>query len=153
MPNLASAVPALRQFIPKDMLFRIGPRCRIAAIWALGLDFEKGSPPPWLAPELLDRLTDIEVRLPEDLGVKAMCAITLGRTKAKSAFGDLNASHPMQLTDSPLTNACAWRWNRSPARSNRFLKANGLIKRVGFSSPIGSDVSQRYWNRHVYHFR
>jgi hypothetical protein len=101
------AVPTLRRFIPKRMLMVFGPKCRIAAIWALGRDLEK-NPPESLVQELLDRITDIEPRSPEDMGVRTMCAISLGRMKAKAAFDDLNGDRPMQKTAVPFTNACAW---------------------------------------------
>ncbi len=104
----APAVPALRRFIPKQMLWIFGPRSRIAAIWGLGLDFEKVPPPASMVQEMIERLTDDDPRVREDMGVRTMCAITLGRTKARAAIEDLNSRHPIAMTDSPFTNACAW---------------------------------------------
>jgi HEAT repeat protein len=99
------AAPVLARFVPKQ--WNIGPESRAAAIWALGLIHEK-DPPPHLVHELIGRLTDDSVLMPEDLGVRRMCAVTLGRMKVEEAVDSLAKYYPKKLSTEAFPNACGW---------------------------------------------
>lgn len=99
------AAPVLYRFIPKQA--NIGQSSRAAAIWALGLIHEK-SPTASLVGQLLGRLTDDSVIMPEDLGVKKMCAVAMGRMKSQAAVDALRKYYPGRLTTEPFPNACGW---------------------------------------------
>ncbi len=103
----ATAVPTLRRFVPKQVTRRMGTQSRIAAIWALGILLQK-SPPADLIKELAERLTDLDPNDPEDTDVRVMCAITLGRFKAKAAADDLQSCFPRRMATTMLPTACAW---------------------------------------------
>ncbi len=102
-----AAARSLGQFIPKQVLIKFGPQSRVAAIWALGLLFEK-APPEILTSALMGRLTDDAMVMPEDLGVRRMCAISLGRMKVQGATEDLEKYYPKSLSVDPFPNACGW---------------------------------------------
>jgi HEAT repeat protein len=102
-----AAAKSLGQFIPKQVLIAFGPQSRVAAIWALGLLFEK-SPPEILTSALLGRLGDDSMVMPEDMGVRRMCAISLGRMKVKAATEDLEKYYPKVLSVDAFPNACGW---------------------------------------------
>ena len=101
------AAKSLGQFIPKLVLIRYGPQSRIGAIWALGLLFEK-APPEILTSALIGRLGDESMVMPEDMGVRRMCAISLGRMKVRGAEEDLEKYYPKVLSVDPFPNACGW---------------------------------------------
>jgi hypothetical protein len=103
----APATPALVPFIPKIVLRSIGPKSRIAAIWSLGILLDK-YPPADVVAQLVERLEDAQTLDPEDLGVRRMSAITLGRMKAKDAVDGLRMNTPMRLSTSSFSCACAW---------------------------------------------
>jgi hypothetical protein len=105
--HYAAAVPALLHFVPKQVSRRMGTHSRIAAIWALGILLQK-SPPEDLIKSLAERLTDLDPNDPEDTDVRVMCAITLGRMKAKAAADDLQSCFPRRLSPTMLPCACAW---------------------------------------------
>jgi HEAT repeat protein len=95
----------LRWFIPK---FRGGPEARAAAIWALGLIHE-GEMPDALAAALEERLNDIASMPPEWKQVRLMCAVALGRMKARKALPSLRKHFVGgELSREPVHNACAW---------------------------------------------
>jgi hypothetical protein len=99
------AAPMLAQFVPKE--WNIGPKSRAAAIWALGLIHQK-APPARLVQELIGRLTDESVMMAEDLDVRRMCAVALGRMKAAEAKDSLTKYYPRKLSTEALPNACGW---------------------------------------------
>jgi HEAT repeat protein len=101
----APAGPALARFVPKE--WNIGPESRAAAIWALGRIHEKALPGN-LVEALLSRLTDDSTTTPEDVRVRTMAAVTLGRTKAAEALDSLRKYYPKKLTTEPFPNACGW---------------------------------------------
>jgi HEAT repeat protein len=101
----AAAAPVLARFVPKE--WNIGPESRAAAIWALGLIHEKAAP-DGLVDGLLDRLTDDSVIMPEDLRVRRMCAVSLGRMKAQEALESLRKYYPRKLSTEAFPNACGW---------------------------------------------
>jgi hypothetical protein len=101
----APAAPVLARFVPKQ--WNIGPVSRAAAIWALGLVHGQ-NPPAGLVEELIDRLSDDSVIMPEDLGVRRMCAVALGRMKAAEAVRPLRKYYPKNLTTEAFPNACGW---------------------------------------------
>jgi HEAT repeat protein len=99
------AAPVLARFVPKQ--WNIGPESRAAAIWALGLIHQE-APPEALVGALIGRLTDESVIMVEDLGVRRMCAIALGRMKAEEAVDSLRKYYPRKLSAEPFPNACGW---------------------------------------------
>src|SRR5262249_41071464 len=72
-----------------------------------GLIHQK-DPSARLVRELLGRLTDESVLMAEDLGVRRMCAVALGRMKATEAVDALRKYYPQKLSLEPLPNACGW---------------------------------------------
>jgi HEAT repeat protein len=101
----AAASPQLVRFVPKQLL--PGPESRAAAIWALGL-IHQDAQPAGLVGQLIERLTDQSVLFAEDLRVRRMSAVALGRMKAKEAVEYLQDYSPGKLSREPLPNACAW---------------------------------------------
>lgn len=99
------AAPALARFVPKA--WNIGPESRQAAIWALGLIHGKAAPAGLVA-ALIGRLTDESLTKPEDLDVRRMCAIALGRMKSEAAVDSLRTYYPRKLSLEALPNACGW---------------------------------------------
>jgi HEAT repeat protein len=96
----------LRRFIPK--LKRWAPEARAAAVWALGLIHE-GKPDRALVADLEDRLNDIASLPPEEPRVRWMCAVTLGRMKAKAAEDSLRKHYrDRKPSENPVNNACGW---------------------------------------------
>ncbi|MFL5342780.1 MAG: hypothetical protein ACJ8F7_21820 [Gemmataceae bacterium] len=102
------AAPVLARFIPK--LARIGPLARVAAIWALSLI--QPVPPPGLVRELIGRVTDDATMMPEDLRVRRMSAVALGRLRADTALPALRKYYPKRLTTDGFSNACGWALER-----------------------------------------
>lgn len=101
----APAAPLLARFIPKQ--WNIGAESRAAAIWALGLIYRK-NPPAEFVDGLVGRLTDDSTVVPEDLGVRSMCAVALGRMKAEAAVDSLRKYYHGTLSAEPFPNACGW---------------------------------------------
>jgi HEAT repeat protein len=101
----APAARVLARFVPKE--WNIGPEARAAAVWALGLIHEK-APPADLVEALTDRLTDDSTTSPEDLRVRRMAAVALGRMKAGAAVESLRKYYPRRLTAEAFPNACGW---------------------------------------------
>lgn len=101
----------LRQFIPrmeKPMTAPVGSESRAAAIWALGLIHEKKAVPD-LATALEARLNDIGSMPPEDIRVRRMSAVALGRLRAKEALPSLRAGFSdKEPSLNPVNNACGW---------------------------------------------
>jgi HEAT repeat protein len=104
----APAVPVLLQFVSKPAKPN-GQEARAAAIWALGWIYE-GKAPPDLSTALQTRLNDVPPAIPpEDDRVRLMCAITLGRMKAKDAVTSLQVHfRDKQLSREPVNNAAGW---------------------------------------------
>jgi HEAT repeat protein len=103
----APAARVLARFIPKNVLTIFGPQSRIAAIWALGLISAK-SQSDELVNALIDRLTDESTIFLENMGVRRMCAISLGRLKAEPAVEAVSKYYPKSLSVDPFPNACGW---------------------------------------------
>jgi HEAT repeat protein len=100
------AEAVLRRFIPKFALGFTG-ESRAAAIWALGLILE-GKTDNALAAALEGRLNDTG-NPPEDFRVRWMCAVTLGRLKAKDTLPSLRRHcSGFKPTRDPVNNACGW---------------------------------------------
>ncbi len=97
-----AAEPLLMEYLPKSGKTGLMPRG--AAIWALGRFYE-GNPDPKLVPRLVERLQDINSMPPEIEIVRTMCAVCLGRMKAKAALPDLQK---YQTFSSETGAACSW---------------------------------------------
>jgi hypothetical protein len=100
-----AADAVLRAFVPK----RTGvSEARAAAIWTLGL-FHEGKADAALTPALEARLNDTTSIPPEDFRVRRMCAVTLGRMKAREALPSLRKFYPAgQPSEDMVNNACGW---------------------------------------------
>jgi HEAT repeat protein len=101
----APAAPVLARFVPKQ--WNMGPQSRASAVWALGLIHQE-APPARLVEEMIGRLTDESVIMAEDLGVRSMCAVALGRMKSEEAVDSLRKYYPKKLSTEPLPNSCGW---------------------------------------------
>ncbi len=105
----APAAPALARFVPKQ--WNMGPQSRASAVWALGL-IHQNAPPARLVEEMIGRLTDESVIMAEDLGVRSMCAVALGRMKSEEAVDSLRKYYPKKLSTDPFPNSCGWALER-----------------------------------------
>jgi hypothetical protein len=105
LARYAPAGPVLRRFVPQ--MSAIGSEARAAAIWSLGLIYEK-SQPPGLVNQLIGRLTDLETMRPEDPTVRMFCVITLGRMKAMAAEKDFRRMYIDLPSTELLPYACGW---------------------------------------------
>jgi hypothetical protein len=99
------AAPALARFVPKQLA--LGPQARAASVWALGL-IHQDAPPAGLVQELIGRLTDESMVMPEHPDVRRMCAVALGRMKSEEAVDSLRKYYPKKLSTDPFPNACGW---------------------------------------------
>jgi len=109
--QLIQAMGDLR-YAPADDLLRrcvarnnvIGIQTRISAIWALG-HLHAGKPDAGLAGRLVGRLSDTAPPMPEDIRVRRMSAISLGRMQAKEG---LDALKQFRTESSMAGAACVW---------------------------------------------
>jgi HEAT repeat protein len=127
------AAPVLARFVPKQL--GVGPESRAAAVWALGLIHQQ-APPAGLVQELIGRLTDESVVMPEDLGVRSMCAVALGRMKIEEAVTPLRKYYPKKLSTERLPNACGWALQQI---TGEMLPASGtaeVVQKGWFLDPI-----------------
>ncbi len=110
----------------------IGIETRTAAIWALG-HIHAGKPDPALAKKLTDRLTDIDGNVPEDVRVRRMSAVSLGRMKAESELQALE-----KFTDDPGTvgGACIWAVHEINGKTFPSPKPYIRLKTGWFLEPI-----------------
>ncbi len=107
----AAADTALRRFIPRmetAMQPPVGQESRTAAIWALGVIHE-GQSEPALATALEQRLNDGATLPPEDMRVRSMAAVSIGRLKVKECLPSLRSYYPEEVPPrGVLTSACGW---------------------------------------------
>jgi HEAT repeat protein len=97
----------LRRFIPRSM-GKPGLESRAAAVWALGL-LHEGKNDEALAGAIEERLNDTHSYPPEDVRVRRMSAITLGRMQAKHTEPSLRKYfHEREVTLDIAGNACGW---------------------------------------------
>jgi hypothetical protein len=100
----------LRRFVPRAD-GRLGPESRAAAVWALGR-LHEGREVPELVGPLQERMLDMRSKPPEFTQVREMCAVTLGRTKAKEAVPTLRIFYVGKPTEDPVNNASGWALQR-----------------------------------------
>lgn len=93
----------LMQFVPKSQL-RF--EARMSAIWALGCLLEGQAEHP-LAPTLAGRLIDTSSSPAENMHVRRMCAVALGKMKAKGQLKELQQMAPVDTLLS-LTGAASY---------------------------------------------
>lgn len=131
----AAADSVLRKFVPKSMLGVTG-ESRAAAVWALGLIHE-GKSVPALASALEGRLNDVASIPPEDMRVRRMAAILLGRVNAKDAVPSLRKFYTSkELSEDPVNNACGWAIERLTGEKVPAPKPIRRMQRDWFLSPI-----------------
>ncbi len=81
---------------------------RAAACWALGL-LHEGNAVPDLTRDLAGRIEAVETIPPEDDRVRWMCAVSLGRMKAKDGLPSLRKFNgDGKYSFKGVNNACAW---------------------------------------------
>jgi HEAT repeat protein len=96
----------LKRFVPKGM--GQGGESRAAAIWALGMIHEGKTDTP-LAKDLEVRLNDTSSAPQEDIRVRYMSAITLGRMKARDTLPSLRRyCFVKEPSEDHVNNACGW---------------------------------------------
>jgi HEAT repeat protein len=100
-----AADPTLRKYIPKSSPYH--PHTRAAAVWTLGCLFA-GEPDDELAKQLLDRAMDDSMQIPEDLDVRRMAAVSLGRMKATQTLDSLRDLRKKKDLQTALGYAAAW---------------------------------------------
>jgi HEAT repeat protein len=101
----APADATLKRFVPKGM--GQGAEARAAAVWALGL-IHGGKTDLDLAKALEVRLNDTGP-VAEDVRVRYMCAIALGRMKARDALPSLRRYCFVKApSEDQVNNACGW---------------------------------------------
>lgn len=100
------ATPVIRRLLPRTGR---GPyEARAAAAWAIGWIHE-GDPAAGQAALLEERLNDISSMPPEDGRVRRLCAVSLGRLRAKESVDSLRRYMPReQRNGEPIGDACAW---------------------------------------------
>jgi hypothetical protein len=88
----------------------LGEETRAAAVWALGW-LHEGKPLADLVAVLVDRLTDLGRigRGDEDPRVRRLCAVSLGRMRARETLPVLERYYTAKrATAEPVNNACGW---------------------------------------------
>ena len=98
------AEPLMAQLVPKAM---VGIEARQGACWALAYLYEN-QPDCKYVNQFAERLADIGSTPPELNPVRYMCAIGLGRMKAKSKVEDLRRFAQLDNPYSPVGTACLW---------------------------------------------
>ena len=104
-----NAEPLLRQYIPKQL--ELGVRSRSAAIWALG-HFFADNPQPDLAQAFAARLKDNASLPAEEIGVRQMSAVALGRMKAETEIPVLQQFLAIETVNGDVGYCCAWALRR-----------------------------------------
>jgi len=101
------AEPLLRKFVPRRA-GRLIDEARASAIWALGLIHE-GKPDAGLAKALEGRLNAPPMPPGEDIRVRLMCGIALGRMGAKESVPGLREYYSDdRATGDALHDGCGW---------------------------------------------
>ena len=95
----------LRRYVPRTILFP--PEFRAGAIWSLG-HLHAGNPDDKLARQLAGRLADVDSTPPEDVNVRRMSAISLGRMKAEKSLAVLREFLEFETVNRPAGYACGW---------------------------------------------
>src|SRR5262249_13565426 len=87
---------------------QVGPEARAGAVWALG-KIHEGSTVAGLVAPLEERLNDATSIPPEDVPVRRMAAVTLGRMKAEKALASLRTQYRHgQPSGDPISRASGW---------------------------------------------
>lgn len=103
--NYRPAEKLMRVYIPKNLSFP--SLARAAAIWSLGLFYENHLDEN-LAQQWEERLSDIAGMIPEDILVRRMSAIGLGRMKARQALPTLERFYREENSSAHTGGACRW---------------------------------------------
>ena len=125
------AEPLMRRHIPKHAH---GVRARAAAIWALGQLYAAGAP-KLLAGQLRDRLSDLNPRDPEAIGVRQASAIALGRMKAVEHVDALTHFYNA-VGRREVAEACRWALSRIDGQTRPPLPVIYRQKTGFFIQPI-----------------
>jgi hypothetical protein len=103
----APADAVLRRFIPRSMKMP-HDESRAAAIWALGM-LHEGKTDDALVKLFGERLNDTRSMPPEDLRVRRMSAVALGRLKGKALLPSLRLYYrEKKPSQDPINNSCGW---------------------------------------------
>ena len=122
--KFAPAEDIIRAYLPKSML--LGDEARGAACWSIGMLYADRKSPPDLVKLLRERLVDGNSEEPESGLVCQMCAITLGRMKAKSALPDLRE---LASPTDTFGRSCHWAieqmtGEKSPPVTEKYIRYN-----------------------------
>ncbi len=128
------AAPMLTRFVPKE--WNIGPESRAAAIWALALIHQQ-APPAELVDALIGRLTDESVINIEDMRVRRMSAIALGRMKAREAEASLGKYYFKKLQVELFPNSCGWALEQITGEKLPRSGTAEMLQRGWFLEPSG----------------
>ena len=125
----------LKTFIPKNLTC---VRSRRAAIWALGWIFE-GNPDNRLSGQLISRAADASTFNPEDVLVRRMAAISVGRMKANDRVKALRNVVKAEGRTSQVGYACAWAINQLTGEKLPKLEARDAPQSPWFLVPVKAD--------------
>jgi len=97
----------LKSLVPKKFIYggeeQLTADPRAAAIWSLGYLYE-GQAPEALSKQIVARLTDEDILVPEWVNVRRQAGVTLGRMQSKAFLGELRA----MAGGSYIGQACHW---------------------------------------------
>ena len=99
--HTSELVPVMMTYIPKQL--RMGERSRSAAIWALGILYRE-KPDQELTKKLYERATDPDLYPPENMRVKRISVVSLGRLKAVEYANELRRL----ASNDPFGQAIRW---------------------------------------------
>lgn len=95
----------LRTFIPKTVPYYT--EVRAAAIWSLG-HLAAESPDPELVRQLQERLLDHNPIMPEELEIRALSAVSLGRMNSAPSLPALRQEYAIEGPNTYLGRCCGW---------------------------------------------
>ncbi len=103
--KVAESLELLRTFVPKDAPYM--PEVRGAAVWAIGEVLQDQSNPTVVA-DLMSRLNDVSLFMPEYDIVRGMAAVSLGKMQAKEALEDLRGWKELYGLNSFIGGRSGW---------------------------------------------
>jgi hypothetical protein len=131
----APAESLLREFVPHIQQLFPCPESRAAAVWGLGMILE-GKTDAKLAEELEVRLKDTTSIPPENVQVRRMAALTIGRLKAVGPLPSLRLYCAEQKpNDDSVHNACGWSIERITGEPMLWSLTIEKVQRDWFLAP------------------
>jgi HEAT repeat protein len=125
----------LRRFVPHEAPLFPCPESRAAAVWGLGMILE-GKTDAKLAEDLEVRLRDTNSIPPENVQVRRMAALTIGRLKAEGPLPRLRLYCAEQKpNDDAVHNACGWAIERITGEPMLWSLTIEKVQRDWFLTP------------------